>query len=63
MTADRAQLASTASTLDELIRRVTAVADDLATEREDLATDLYEVERSLRTGSRRLAGVLRQLEA
>ena len=62
MTADRAQLASTASTLDELIGRVTTVADDLATEREDLAADLYEVERSLRTGARRLAGVLRQLE-
>jgi ABC-type transporter Mla subunit MlaD len=62
MTPDRAHLASTASSLDELIRRVTQAADDLAASREDLAADLYEVERSLRTGSRRLASVLRRLD-
>ncbi|MET1041717.1 MAG: hypothetical protein ABWZ90_11815, partial [Acidimicrobiales bacterium] len=62
VTAHHAQLASTASSLDELIRRVTAAADDLAGGQEDLAADLYEVERSLRTGARRLATVLRRLD-
>jgi len=62
VTAHHAQLASTASSLDELIERVTTAADDLAGAREDLAADLYEVERSLRTGARRLATVLRRLD-
>ncbi len=57
-----AQLSSTASSLDDLIKRVVGAADDLAADREDLAGDLYEVERSLRTGARRLATVLRRLE-
>ena len=57
-----AQLASTASSLDDLITRVVGAADDLAGDREDLAADLYEVERSLRTGARRLAAVLRRLD-
>jgi hypothetical protein len=61
MTSDRAQLASTATALEDLIERVTAAADALASDREDLAADLYEVERSLRAGSRRLATVLRAL--
>ncbi|HYF46634.1 MAG TPA: hypothetical protein VD926_10530 [Acidimicrobiales bacterium] len=63
MTADRAQLASTASSLDEIIARITAVADELSDgQDDDAAADLYEVERSLRTGARRLAGVVRRLE-
>jgi hypothetical protein len=62
MTVDRAQLASTASSLDDLIRQVTGAADGLADTKEDLASDLYEVERSLRTGARRLAAVLRRLD-
>ena len=62
MTAHHAQLASTASSLDDLIKRVTAAADDLAGDQEDVAADLYEVERSLRTGARRLATVLRRLD-
>ena len=57
-----AQLSSTASSLDDLIKRVAAAADDLTRDREDLATDLYEVERSLRTGARRLTTVLRRLD-
>jgi hypothetical protein len=57
-----ASLASTASSLDELIRRVTTAADDLSGGPEDaLAQDLYEVERSLRTAARRLAAVVRRL--
>jgi hypothetical protein len=59
----RAQLVSTASSLDELIRRITAAADDLSGgSDDDVAADLYEVERSLRTGARRLTSVLRRLE-
>jgi hypothetical protein len=62
VSAHRTQLASTASSLDELIARVTAAADDLSGGLEDdVAADLYEVERSLKTGARRLATVLRRL--
>jgi hypothetical protein len=61
MTSDPAQLASTATALDDLIERVTAAADGMATDREDLAADLYEVERSLRSGARRLSAVVKQL--
>jgi len=64
VTANSAQLASTASSLDELISRITAVADELSGGRDDdAAADLYEVERSLKTGARRLAGVVRRLES
>jgi hypothetical protein len=62
VTSHRAALASTATSLDELIRRITTAADDLSGGSDDaLAQDLYEVERSLRTGNRRLANVLRRL--
>jgi hypothetical protein len=62
VSAHRTQLASTASSLDELIARVTLAADDLSGGLEDdVAADLYEVERSLKTGARRLAAVLRRL--
>lgn len=60
---DPAALRSTASSLDELVGRITQAADALVDDHEDLATDLYEVERALRTGARRLATVLRSLEA
>lgn len=56
------QLSSIASALSELTDRLTAIADGLnGTEREDLATALYEVERSLRTGNRRLDEILRSI--
>ncbi len=61
MSSERAQLVSTATALDDLIVRITTAADAMAGGREDLAADLYEVERSLRAGSRRLATVLRAL--
>jgi ElaB/YqjD/DUF883 family membrane-anchored ribosome-binding protein len=61
MPSDHADLSSVASTLDEVTRRVTAAADRHAgARREDLAADLYEVERALRTAGRRLAKVLRE---
>jgi len=43
-----AELSSIASELDELTRRVSAAAAEAAaSKRDDVATDLYEVERSL----------------
>ncbi len=59
---DPAALRSTASSLEDLIGRITTAADDLAGDSEDLATDLYEIERTLRSGARRLATVLRRME-
>ncbi len=62
VTPHHAQLASTASSLDDLIARVTAAADELSGgQDDDVAADLYEVERSLKSGARRLASVLRRL--
>jgi hypothetical protein len=62
MEAERAQLSSVATGLDELIERVDAAASRVReAHRDDLASDLYEVERSLEAARRRLAGVLRQL--
>ncbi|MEX2658422.1 MAG: hypothetical protein WD232_01900 [Acidimicrobiales bacterium] len=56
------QLSSIASALSELTDRLTAIAETMAgTEREDVATALFEVERSLTTASRRLETVLRDL--
>jgi hypothetical protein len=46
--------------LDELTRRVTDLADRHQRDPDPgFATDLYEVERSLRTASRRLAALVR----
>lgn len=57
------QLSSIASALTELTDRVATIAESLAgTEREDVAAALYEVERALRTGSRRLDDVLRTVD-
>ena len=57
--ASGAELSSVASALDELTKRVTAIAEGLAdTDRDDLATTLYEVERSLATAASRLGRVV-----
>lgn len=61
MSGTRAQLASLSTALDELTDRVTATADDARSDDEDLALDLYEVERSLRAAGRRLGSVVRRL--
>lgn len=56
------QLSSISSALSELTDRLSAIAETLTgTDREDVAVALYEVERSLVTGSRRLDEVLRSL--
>lgn len=51
-----AELSSLATALDDLTRRVTAIAESLADTQADwVAHDLFAVERSLRAGHRRLA--------
>lgn len=56
MTDPRAELSSVATALDELARRVTAIAEGMSRSRdENLAVELYEVERSLTGARRRLA--------
>lgn len=50
------ELSSLATALDDLTRRVTAIAERLANTQADWAAqDLFAVERSLRAGHRRLA--------
>lgn len=61
MGTSRAGLSSLATSLDELTQQVTAAADAMDRDEGDLAADLYEVERSLRTARRRLDAVLRRL--
>ena len=53
-----AELSSLATALDELTQRITAMADDAASQqREDVASELFEVERALAGASRRLMKV------
>lgn len=50
-----AELSSISTALEELSKRVTAIAEDFAgSRRDDLANDLYRVERALATASRTL---------
>ena len=62
MDGERAQLSSVATGLDDLVERVGDTAKRLhEATRDDLAADLYEVERSLEAARRRLNTVLRDL--
>lgn len=62
MELDAAMLSSLSSSLGELTDRVTALADEYqGSPREDVAADLYEVERSLRTAHRRLTALLHKI--
>lgn len=63
MSNQRAQLDSAATTIEELIARIGAAAAHHE-ERGDeaAASDLYDVERSLRAAHRRLATVVRRLD-
>ena len=62
MELDTAALSSLSSSLDDLAARVTAMADALGgSPREDVAADLYEVERSLQSADRRLKALLARL--
>lgn len=50
-----AELSSISTALEELSKRVTAIAEDFAgSRRDDLASELYRVERALATASRTL---------
>lgn len=54
-----AELSSLATALDELAKRVSTIADGYAgSRRDDLATELYQVERALAAARRGLARVL-----
>ena len=56
------ELSSVATALGELTTRVAELAESLSTEaREDLATALYEVERSLGAAARRLESMVDEL--
>jgi hypothetical protein len=56
---DRAVLSSVTTVLADLTERVTTMAEGYAgTPREDVASDLFEVERALRTAGRRLDRLL-----
>jgi hypothetical protein len=49
------QLSSVSTTLNELKQRVSSMAEGLSgSQRDDVATTLFEVERSLATAARRL---------
>ena len=55
----QAELSSIASAVGELTERITVLADGFAQDKvDDLAYDLYEVERALRNANRRLAKVV-----
>ena len=59
MTAPSAELSSLATALEELTTRITAIADLYAGDRRDeLAADLYSVERALAGATRRLTKVI-----
>lgn len=61
MDRDQAELASAATTLEDLTARITATAERLlAAGDEAAAADLFDVERALRNASRRLSGVVRR---
>ena len=52
----KAELSSLETAIRELTERITAAADELmGTPGEDVAIDLYAVERSLRTAQRRIS--------
>jgi hypothetical protein len=59
MSSTAAELSSVATALDELSRRVTAIADAYgAAERDDVANELYRVEQALVTARRSVARVV-----
>jgi Mg2+ and Co2+ transporter CorA len=62
MDLDAAQLSSLATSLGDLVDRVTTMAEGFqASPREDIAADLYEVERNLQAAHRRLRALVAKL--
>lgn len=61
MSSNAAELSSLVTALDELVARVSGLADDLSgVNRDALGAELYEVERSLRAAQRRLSSLTLQ---
>jgi hypothetical protein len=55
----RAELSSVSTSLDELVSRITRIAEDLSGhERDVVGLDLFEVERTLRSARRRLSRIV-----
>ena len=50
----RPELSSVSTALDELTKRLSAMADASAGEESDISVELFEIERSLRGAQRRL---------
>ena len=50
----RPELSSVSTALDELTKRLSAMADASAGEKSDISVELFEIERSLRGAQRRL---------
>ena len=50
----RPELSSVSTALDELTKRLSAMADASAGEQSDISVELFEIERSLRGAQRRL---------
>jgi Mg2+ and Co2+ transporter CorA len=62
MDLDAAQLSSLATSLGDLVDRVSALAETFqASPREDVAADLYDVERNLQAAHRRLRALVTKL--
>lgn len=63
MSTDLAELSSMSATLSDVLDRVTEIAERYhAIERDDVANDLFEVERSLRTAQRRMRRATKVLQ-
>lgn len=59
MTEPIAELSSISSALDELTQRIGDIADSLSKQgRDEIAVELFEVERSLAGGKRRLSRIV-----
>ncbi|HEY9555135.1 MAG TPA: hypothetical protein VIR58_00285 [Acidimicrobiales bacterium] len=62
MELDAAQLSALSTALDDLTTRITGLADGYqGSPREDVAADLFDVERNLRAASRRLSALLTRI--
>jgi hypothetical protein len=55
----RAELSSLSTSIDELVRHLTRITDELSgAERDLIGPDLFEVERALRSARRRLGRIV-----
>ncbi len=60
---DLPELDSSATTIEDLVQRISALAEKHEKEGDEtVAADLYEVERSLRAAGRRLGALLRRMD-